>query len=62
MSDNKLASCCLPCLAVVLFTEKILNCVCCCPCRVVNNLKINPVPISKKDSERYSGQIWGIRR
>jgi hypothetical protein len=62
MSDNKLASCCLPCLILALFTDKILDCVCCCPCRVVNNLKIDPVPISQKNIERYSGQIWGIRR
>jgi hypothetical protein len=73
-------NCCITCCSpVIIFTfglEKLLKCICCCPCYTdicCENIKKSiipneittpatvPIQLDENISNRYFGRIWGIR-
>lgn len=65
---------CSPCIVSMMFLEKIMQCICCCPCYynqvtpIQNNKIVIPqlnhdIPHLNDDiKNRYTGKIWGILR
>lgn len=68
---------CSPCIVSFMFLEKIIQCICFCPCysNYVTHIQSNKIVIPQNDDikivipelnddikNRYTGKIWGILR